>query len=345
MDWKKINLIVLLGSVLTITGCAHKPDIVRDDPLYKQELKAKREYSEDFTPFAQLRANYFTRYFNEGYVRRKITSAAYNADYSGIRESGGGTQLWSPTGAMLGGASWGLGLGLGFSIAESMLTSKEDEPYPFVSGAYLPEQMGNVKITSAEEAHDFMVGYAENQINTVAKKINHEVKCIAGCDEDKTRLYELTPIEGESLGNTFIYKPKNIYVWANMSFVMREIPDDTEHENKRQMLKAFVGKDIRWETSWINGYPIGYLTAKNFDDDGTPTLNQRFYPINAETLWNTRFGRELYRMHFDNPYTFYGGGRRLFYNGNMYLHTTKGITKYIVEKPVYTYSVEDIGEK
>ncbi len=345
MDVKKIKLIALLGTItLGTVGCAHKPDVVRDDPLYKQDLKSKREYKSDLTAFSKLRANYFTRYMNEGYLRRKITTAAYNADYTDITETGSGTQLWSPVGNMIGGGSLGLGMGLGFAIADSLFSSSDDKAYVDASGAFLSENMGNIKIDSAEKAHDFMVKQAENQIETVARKINHNVRCIAGCDEDKARLYEFTPVEDSSFRDDFIYQPRNIYVWANMTFVMREVTD--EDDKYRKMLRAFVGKDIRWETSRINGYHLIYVTAKHFNPDGTPILGKNFYPINAQNLWGTHIGRELYRMHYDNSFTYYGSiarGRRLFYNGNMYLHSTKGIIQYLVEKPVYKYTVENIN--
>ncbi|MCE0495450.1 hypothetical protein [Vibrio salinus] len=98
---KKTNVIVLLGIAFGMTGCAYKskPDIVRDNPFYKQELKARPEYREDLTPFAQLRANYFTRYLNEGYLIRKITSAAYNADYTKIAEFSALRQFYSLSGS------------------------------------------------------------------------------------------------------------------------------------------------------------------------------------------------------------------------------------------------------
>lgn len=333
-----MNKTLLIGASLIIatSGCvltSNEPDSI--------DFRTRPETRGNIESFPQLRVNFLARYMIDDQTRKQITNKAFNTDLKSYSKA-----FWSPTASMTGdlisgtnGSMLGVGLSLGFVVAEHLMDGAHDN----VSGFLIPSTYKGQEVSTEELAIVTLVEMTENRLEQVAKHMNWSVKCLEGCDENSNRLYEFLDSSGVSpLSEEIIYKPEKIYAWLNFNFKVRKVEGE-----EKEALDAFTNQDIRWKNQKITGYSLYFIEPHSFNTDDSPILTDYLWPKQATQLHHYRIGREMLRMYHNDGLSFTGTKDgvqdKVFFGGNMYVMDDL-FSEYVTEPPAFDYEVETISK-
>ena len=307
----------LICSILLV-GCAS----VTSDPALKAVL-SKKETSDVADRITNAKTAWLGKYLLEPAARKKAAEILSEEKLPKEWDALDYSTAASMTGDVVAGSvNSGLGNTLGAaSLALGLLAGDGSESA--VSGYLLPNQLGQIKISSPEDARAISIQMIKEKVVGVATNIGYTIECVHDCiGFNPVYLFTASPNRAAK----YEYEPEkfSITVWLG------EFEDASNTKNLDSLAAGFP---VRWRTTGEHGAIIEFRDKLKFDEAGNLIL----LPPNKPGLsvrvngWdnhvNTGFGRHIHRQIFDNQNHFMGNKTNniFIYDKKAYFFTVNSI--------------------
>ena len=312
---KRIAAASLLFSVFWLTGCAS----ILNDPHFKDATTYPNRV-DIADKELQLRLSFLARNMMESDDRQELLAEITETSvYKGWSSAHTSIATQMATDIAVGQAASTTGNMVGNSIYAASLIWGEinDGSMEEVGQAFLPEEMYGVKLDTPEKAQNALAIFTKKQVQSIAKDIGWEYKCIHGC-ESWNQIFTLSR-NGKPLDPGFIYQPEMVVIKSIITLPVAVEPSDP--------VSAMAGFPVKWKTPQGHTYLVGFYSEPYFNEKGDINLFQsegdgHFYPGVKRKVVKTRLGRELLRKFHSTKYTIYGNQdihpKQFYFEGKAY---------------------------